>query len=148
MSKNSNIIPYLYIGSAPYENVTIDLATVLVLCAMEYQPPSSAFLGMILLRCPIADEKTLTFQQLTMVKETAIKVAAYVQNGTSVLCTCLMGLNRSALVVGLAMRKLGYTGDDTIDMIRKYRGENALFNEYFEALIRQMRVKSTFGVLP
>ena len=72
----------------------------------------------------------------------AKEVAGHIQNGTSVLCTCLMGLNRSALVAGLAMRKLGYSGEDTIAMIRKHRSPDALFNKSFEKLVREMRVKS------
>ena len=141
MPKNSYITANLYVGSAPYEKAPIDCAKVLVLCAEEYQPPDSSFYGTTVLRCPIPDAK-LTPAQLKLVKRTALEVAQHLQNNTAVLCTCLMGLNRSALVAGLALRKLGFSGEDTLTMIRKYRSPNALFNKTFEKLVREMRVRT------
>jgi protein-tyrosine phosphatase len=47
------------------------------------------------------------------------------------LVHCSAGLNRSALVVALALIKRGMTPGDAIQHIRKHRGSDALHNQTF-----------------
>jgi protein-tyrosine phosphatase len=55
-----------------------------------------------------------------------------------VLVTCRMGLNRSALVAGLAMwRAFDMTAAEVIDQIRGARGPLALSNKNFVRLIQR-----------
>lgn len=47
------------------------------------------------------------------------------------LVHCSAGLNRSALVIALALIKRGMTGSDAIQLIRSKRGSDALYNQTF-----------------
>jgi len=51
--------------------------------------------------------------------------------GDRVLIRCQAGLNRSGLVLALILIKDGKTAEEAIALIRKNRGEDALFNENF-----------------
>lgn len=53
------------------------------------------------------------------------------KSGDRVLIRCQAGLNRSGLVMALILIKDGHTPDAAISMIRKGRGEDALFNHDF-----------------
>lgn len=53
------------------------------------------------------------------------------KNGDRVLIRCQAGLNRSGLVMALLLIKEGYEPEQAIDLIRNYRGEDALCNAYF-----------------
>lgn len=48
-----------------------------------------------------------------------------------VLVRCQAGWNRSGLVVGLVLRSLGWSAQETIDLIREKRDPSALCNEHF-----------------
>lgn len=62
-------------------------------------------------------------------------VNSHIEAGRKVLVSCLAGLNRSAWVVALVLKKRGMTGKAAVKLIRERRGYNALSNEFFEALI-------------
>ena len=51
--------------------------------------------------------------------------------GDRVLVRCQAGLNRSGLVSALILIKDGATPEEAINIIRKHRGEDALFNTSF-----------------
>jgi protein-tyrosine phosphatase len=53
------------------------------------------------------------------------------QNGDRVLVRCQAGLNRSGLVTALVLIKQGFSAQSAIDLIRKHRGADALFNHNF-----------------
>ena len=62
----------------------------------------------------------------------AVNFADYhLQKGDRVLIRCQAGLNRSGLVTALVLIKQGYSAQSAIEMIRKFRGEDALFNHNF-----------------
>jgi protein-tyrosine phosphatase len=61
--------------------------------------------------------------------------ALYVRPNARINVSCQAGLNRSALVVALAMRLHGFPARQTVKMIRDRRGSAALCNEWFEALV-------------
>ncbi len=53
------------------------------------------------------------------------------KQGDRVLIRCQAGLNRSGLVTALILIKDGCTAEKAIELIRKSRGEDALFNTNF-----------------
>lgn len=56
--------------------------------------------------------------------------ASLVANGHRVLAHCGMGYNRSALVAGLIMNRLGIRGEEVVARLQERR-PGALFNEVF-----------------
>jgi protein-tyrosine phosphatase len=56
--------------------------------------------------------------------------AEIVGGGRKVLCHCLMGFNRSALVAGLILVHLGMSGPEALAMLRDRR-PGALYNPVF-----------------
>lgn len=63
----------------------------------------------------------------------AAEVASAVVAGKRVLVRCHAGLNRSALVVGLALSRLGVPPPESVPMMRAARDKNVLFNAAFLA---------------
>ena len=63
-------------------------------------------------------------------------VAAAVRAGRRTLVRCVLGLNRSALVVGLAVRELtGRDGPEVVAHLRAVRSPHVLCNPHFAALV-------------
>jgi len=73
--------------------------------------------------------------ELEQVRETAEHVAAAVLDDRKVLVRCQAGLNRSGLIVALALSHLGYRPNDAISQIRRRRSPDALFNRHFVGYI-------------
>jgi hypothetical protein len=70
--------------------------------------------------------------------EAVIGLGAHlVRSGHRVLSHCGMGYNRSALVAGLILHRLGMDGDAVVERLRQRR-PGALFNEVFEQHIRSL----------
>ncbi|MBZ5740039.1 protein-tyrosine phosphatase family protein [Nocardioides mangrovi] len=67
------------------------------------------------------------------VDEVARTVATAVRDGRSVLVRCSGGLNRSGLVVAIALVHLGHTSDEAVALVRAARGPWALTNPAFVA---------------
>jgi hypothetical protein len=83
---------------------------------------------------PIYDEELPDRARL----EAVIGLGAHlVRSGHRVLSHCGMGYNRSALVAGLILHKLGMEGDAVVERLRERR-PGALFNEVFEKHIRSL----------
>lgn len=76
---------------------------------------------------PIYDEE---LPDPTRLEAVTILGAHMVRNGHRVLSHCGMGFNRSALVAGLILHKLGMKGPDIVSQLRARR-PGALFNEVF-----------------
>jgi len=76
---------------------------------------------------PIYDEN---LPALTRLEGVAMLGAHLIRSGHRVLCHCGMGFNRSALVAGLILHKLGMRGPEIVERIRQRR-PGALFNEVF-----------------
>ncbi len=85
---------------------------------------------------PIYDEDLPDLKRLHAVAKMG---ASLVEGGYKVLAHCGMGLNRSALMVGLILVYLGFDGKDAVALLRSKR-PGALFNQNFashlEALTR------------
>lgn len=134
----SLVAPNLFIGSRPPPGRYRWLG-VIALCAQEYQPPSFAFPGVAVLHVPLDDDprRPMYDAEVALALSNARTVARYLHSGQRVLVTCAMGLNRSALVAGLAMqRAFGMPSDEVIDQIREARSPSALGNKNFTRLIR------------
>lgn len=56
--------------------------------------------------------------------------------GQTVLVRCHAGINRSALVAGLALLKQGWTTEQVLDRMRSARSPHVLFNASFVAYLR------------
>jgi protein-tyrosine phosphatase len=78
---------------------------------------------------PIYDEELPNLAKLNAIADLA---AGLIQSGHRVLSHCGMGFNRSALVAGLILVRLGLPGPDAVNRLRGCR-PGALFNEVFAA---------------
>ena len=83
--------------------------------------------GCLYVYFPIFDEE---LPDMTRLDEVAALGAQEIRTGHRVLSHCGMGFNRSALIAGAILHKLGYKGDEIVQRIRARR-PGALFNEVF-----------------
>jgi len=89
-----------------------------------------------IVRCPLTDGgQPLAQHRIPWVFGAAKEVSGALIAGDKVLVTCAMGWNRSGLVSALSLMQLGVSVDDAIAAIRHGRGENALGNPHFVALL-------------
>jgi protein-tyrosine phosphatase len=63
--------------------------------------------------------------------------AGLVSSGQKVLCHCLLGFNRSALMTGLILVHLGMSGSEAVELLQSKR-PGALFNEAFADYLRSL----------
>jgi protein-tyrosine phosphatase len=124
----------LWQGSRPPQGKEIADAgfDVLVLTAMEYQPPSEAFPGVRVLHTPLDDAEPTAVER-SMAFGASAAVAEALKRGKRVLVTCQMGLNRSGWVVARALQLGGVSRRESIAMVRRARGSMALCNDDFVA---------------
>jgi hypothetical protein len=78
---------------------------------------------------PIYDEELPDLRKLEAI---AAMGAHLVQGGHRVLSHCGMGFNRSALVAGRILHRMGMPGSDVVQRLRERRA-GALFNDIFAA---------------
>ena len=83
--------------------------------------------GCLYIYFPIYDEELPTMSRLDAV---ATLGAQLIRGGHRVLSHCGMGFNRSALVAGVILNKLGLPGKEIVTRIRERR-PGALFNDVF-----------------
>ena len=132
------VAPNLFVGSAPSPGAQAGFH-VLVLAAEEYQPHASRFPGVEVIQAPFDDAPSwaMTAQEVAVAVGAARQVARHLRAGHRVLVTCALGLNRSALIAGLAMHEVyGMHPDDIVVRLRRARGPWALSNPNFESLLR------------
>jgi protein-tyrosine phosphatase len=133
--ESSEIVPGLRVGSAPAPRPRTGT---IILCAQEYQPLANWFPGAAVLHAPFDDDSSrpMTTKEVTTAVQAGQAVARQLRAGGKVLVTCFAGLNRSALVAGLALiewRRL--SPNAVIMLIRAARGPNALSNVRFIELL-------------
>ena len=134
----SQVAPGLWIGARPSPGHYRWLG-VIVLAAREWQPPSFTYPNVAVLHVPLADDpsRPMPTAQAGSAISAARTVARYLRAGQRVLVTCHLGLNRSSLIAGLAMRlAYGTKVDNVITTIREARGPQALRNPHFVRLLR------------
>jgi hypothetical protein len=83
---------------------------------------------------PIYDEALPNLEKLEAVADMAARL---IGSGHRVLSHCRMGFNRSALVAGLTLCRLGMTGPEAVQRLRSCR-PGALFNEVFAAHLESL----------
>jgi len=83
---------------------------------------------------PIYDEELPNLTKLNAVADLA---AELIRSGHRVLSHCGMGFNRSALVAGLVLRRLGVPGPEAVRRLRACR-PGALFNPVFAAHLESL----------
>ncbi|MDQ6801208.1 MAG: hypothetical protein M3041_10260 [Acidobacteriota bacterium] len=83
--------------------------------------------GCLYIYFPIYDEELPTLTRLDAV---ATLGAQLIRSGHRVLSHCGLGFNRSALVAGVILNKLGVPGTEIVTRIRERR-PGALFNDVF-----------------
>ncbi|HEX5475836.1 MAG TPA: dual specificity protein phosphatase family protein [Vicinamibacterales bacterium] len=83
---------------------------------------------------PIFDEELPNRERLDAV---ASMGAQLVRSGHRVLSHCGMGFNRSALIAGLILNKLGMSGEAALERLRERR-PGALFNDTFADHLRSL----------
>jgi hypothetical protein len=88
--------------------------------------------GCLYIYFPIFDEELPDPQKL----EAVARLGAHlVESGHRVLSHCGMGFNRSALIAGRILHKLGMRGVDVVERLRQRR-PGALFNDVFADHLR------------
>jgi hypothetical protein len=90
--------------------------------------------GCLYVYFPIYDEQLPDLQKLEAVASLGAHLVA---NGHRVLSHCGMGFNRSALVAGRIMHRLGMRGPEVVSRLRERR-PGALFNEVFAEHLMQL----------
>ena len=119
-------------GSVDLSDAEADITLVVNVCAYELCP---ARRGRSL---PLEDCEINEFMQrrlMTYLAPTAIICADILRSGGRVVSICNMGRNRSGLVNGLILRRLGVDDDAAVAAIRAARA-GALSNQSFVAMIR------------
>jgi len=87
---------------------------------------------------PIFDEDLPNLSKLNAVADLG---AALIRAGQRVLSHCGMGFNRSALVAGLILLRLGVGGPEAVQRLRACR-PGALFNEVFAAHLQSLEPRN------
>src|SRR5262249_45242727 len=93
---------------------------------------------------PIFDDELPNLSKLQAIGNLG---ASIIQSGHRVLSHCGMGYNRSALVAGLILNKLGMPGPKVVDRIRERR-PGALFNDCFAQYLRSLKDHNSFNQTP
>lgn len=137
------IAPGLYQGPLPSSTAAVraDGFSVLVLCAVEAQPPVPPD-GLVILRCPLVDDTTRPIPEPDWQRAvaTAREITGHLGAGRRVLTTCLAGLNRSGLVNALVLAmRYGMSGNAAVERVRLCRGDNALFNAQFVSRLSRIQ---------
>jgi protein-tyrosine phosphatase len=125
----SDIAPGLLMGSWP-ERMT-QWPDVIVNCALRRHRPLIE--GRIVINFAFADEPRLP--DVAAMHAVADTINLYRARGMSVLVHCEAGLNRSGLIVALALVRAGMKGTDALATIRARRHADCLCNDTFAAYI-------------
>lgn len=136
----SRIVRSIYQGSKPpvgglVRRCDFDL---LVLAAMEYQPPPEAFPGVVVYHAPL-DDAELTNREFRIALRAAEFAADVWRGGGRILITCQAGRNRSGLITALTLHLL--TRDPGAKIVRhiQRRRPDALTNPSFVRALSGLR---------
>jgi protein-tyrosine phosphatase len=135
----NKIVENLWQGAIPPRGDTLVKKgfQVLVLCASENQN-ADAYPGLQVICAPGDDDERVHRMErdLKVWIPAAQQVADAVRQGKKVLVTCMAGLNRSGMVIALALRELtGWSGPAIVKHMKAQR-PYALCNSTFEKYIK------------
>lgn len=131
----TEVVPGLYIRGALSPNVSVDDLSSLGIDRVYalHGPGQPSLVGWTGYRHrPMSDGKRIPGNVHDVVGE----VVTDLVTGFGVLVLCLEGRNRSGLVVGLALRAMGFSGNDAVRMLLDKR-PRALYNETFRTYIKE-----------
>ncbi len=135
--RQSNPNRSLWVGAKPPVDRSYPNIDMIVLCAAEYQPPALPHFKGPLVRVAIPDD-VLSTDELRRALSGGAAVAEALSKGKRVLVTCAAGINRSALVAGLALvRHTKMTADEVIAIMRARRHPDCLFNKHFVEVLKK-----------
>lgn len=104
-------------------------------CALEEEPDWEAFAEVHWVRLDDVDRLPLDAMVIRSAERAARQIAERIEEGATVLVTCMSGWNRSGLVAALALRNLG--DPDPIGTLRDARCENVLCNRAFAMYVQE-----------
>jgi hypothetical protein len=135
------IIDNLWMGSAPpMMHAVSQYFNALALCACEYQPHEDCFFNVHVHHAPLHDNPSFIPQsEIVTAVRAAGKVIHWINEGKTILVTCLAGLNRSGLVTAIALCAGPWkmSVHDAIESVRAARGPWALSNPQFVAFLEK-----------
>lgn len=143
MKAASKILGPVWIGSDPARYAaSLGPFNVLVACAEELPYGPGDFPGLRVVSAPLDDDPQASRDalRLTLVTaQSAASTALRLARGP-ILCTCHMGLNRSALVAAYILHRLypQLPGPQIVKIIREKRHARALSNPLFELAVKQI----------
>ena len=115
----------LWMGSMPPVGRTLTSSgfNVLVLCAMEHQPPLESFPGVDVARIYLDDNGMLPPREhVYQAFHLANRLTAAIRSGCCALVTCAQGRNRSGFVAALTlMRMTGCSGKCAVRTVQERR---------------------------
>jgi len=149
----TQVLPYLWQGGMPLTGSDMtDFGPGVRVYVMraEVSPDEARFLGAETVHVPLhdnanepaTDPPSIYGATWAQVEALAGEVAQRQREGKPTVVLCQWGYNRSGLLVGLAMAKLGYTADDTLRIMRDSRGPHpcgygpALNNNNFRTYVQ------------
>lgn len=130
----------LWVGSEPPLDRNLPKFSTLALCAAEIQPQDGDIrFGGRVIRARLHDHKPSDIEVRQAVGAAAL-VARELRRGGNVLVTCAAGLNRSALVAGIALLQTTKLGPDFIvRLFRARRSQSCFSNPHFVELLHRLR---------
>ncbi len=137
----SEIIPGLFMGGHTYIRQGVELAQVVVdrefdlVLSFHQKYGCGPAVGVRRHYAVIPDGPYLTPEQISTVQDFAADGAREIGAGRKVLARCAAGYNRSGLLAGFILTRLGYPAEDSVQLIRRRRSRHALCNAYFVDLI-------------
>lgn len=130
------VIANLWQGDA-FELQNAHAYTYVVSAAIERRPTREVrYLHVKLDDAPVAWQATREWRDA--VRYAAKSAAEHVKRGDRTLIVCNAGLNRSGLIVAMALRYLGYRPEFAIMHVKAARGLNALSNQSFVVAVKHM----------
>lgn len=138
----TQILGGLYQGATPPIGADVRKAgfDALVLSAQDYQPASALFPGVAVYHVPFWDDyqNELPPETMERVRAAARFVVTSLRRGENVLVTCWLGLNRSGLIVGLALKALtGLPGSHVLALIQGQRSGSLQNPRFCDLLLGQ-----------
>lgn len=122
-------------GAAPAPDAALTQFDAVILCAAEWQPylehPDVVYTGF---RDTLSPEPF----ELARAEDAGRRVETLARRRRSILVTCVAGRNRSGLVTGIALHRLGIPAAQAVGLIQRRR-PNALSNPVFVRYLESRR---------